>query len=147
MLSTRLCRLPDLGVTLLFMKDDTGDAYSSLAGPAAGCVLLARGVVAVGCAILGCPVGVAILGVNGVLRPIMPLAREGVCRALALGPLSGAMVAVKVFVGRVMPPPRALLSRVTRGARRAEERLEIGGFAEAREDGVVVLVLSAVAGV
>lgn len=57
----------------------------------------------------------------------MPFAREGPCRALALGPLSGAMVAVKVLVGRVMGPPRALLSRLRRGTRRVDVRLEPGG--------------------
>lgn len=30
LLSTRLCRLPDLGVILLLKKEEIGDAYSSL---------------------------------------------------------------------------------------------------------------------
>ena len=140
---------------LVFRKGGAGDSGSSLVCPTPCCVRLARGVVAVACAILGWPVGVAILGVKGVLRPIRPLARLGVCRALAFGPFSGAMVAVKVLVERVMPPPRALLSRLKRGARRAGVPLEfaarvlsaewIAGWVvveEARDGGRVMFVIA-----
>lgn len=41
LLSTRLCRLPDLGVMLLLRKPDTGDTYSSFADEFPGWVLLA----------------------------------------------------------------------------------------------------------
>lgn len=57
----------------------------------------------------------------------MPFATEGACRGLWLGPFSGAIVAVKVLVERVMPPSRALLSRLKRGERSDGVRLGAAG--------------------
>lgn len=114
---------------LLLRKPGTGDTYSSLVDVFPSCGLLAWGVVAEGWAILGGPPdGVAIFGVNGAPRPTMPFATEGPCRGLWLGPFSGAIVAVKVLVERVMPPSRALLSRLKRGERSDVVRLGASGL-------------------
>lgn len=98
-LSTRLCRLPDLGVTLLPRKVETGEAYSSFAAnpPAAllSLVLLATGVTT------GAVVFVAIFGVSGVL--FVPFAAKvGIWGGLADAPaFSTGIVAVGgAFTGR-----------------------------------------------